>query len=58
MKFSQLIWDVLVWAHLSGDGRAYQALQDYATEHDGRLFIVSAAGQTSYEFIPNPVGKY
>lgn len=59
MKFNKLIWDTLIWAHRSGNDEALTALSEYAAEHDGRLFISSGAqGETSFEFVPNPVGKY
>jgi hypothetical protein len=59
MQFNQLIWNTLIWAHRSGNDEAMRALEEYAAEHDGRLFVATGCqGDVSFEFVPNPVGKY
>jgi hypothetical protein len=59
MKFSQLIWDVLVSAYEHGDNQALRALEAYAAEHDGKLSLeMHGRVVIGYRFVPNPIPQY
>ena len=60
MKYNQVIWDALVWAHEnSGNRNIMSALEEYAADCDGRLFVSTGAkNDTRYEFVPHSNPMY